>query len=107
MSVKTMRSVLAGLSLLALIAQPATAAEPGSWVLLALDVNMGAVHPRDTLPNLPTPAAGEGLPTFQTRAECQRALRQTIRFYVYPGHVHATGAFGLYLCTDYRTWAHE
>lgn len=102
-----MKSLLTGVALLALIADPAPAAEPGTWVLLALDVNMGAVHPRDTLPNLPTPVAGEGLPTFQTLAQCQRALRQSIRFYAYPGHVHATGAFGLYLRTDYRTWAHE
>jgi hypothetical protein len=88
-------------------AQTPEPTQPGSWVLLALDVFNGAVSPRTALPNLPKPETGEGLPTFHTRAACERALRETIKFYAYPGHVHANGAFGFYLCTDYETWKHE
>ena len=42
-----------------------------TWVLLGLDIHMGAVTTR-TFPDLPTPAHGEGLPTFQTHGSSQR-----------------------------------
>jgi hypothetical protein len=38
-----------------------------TWVLLGLDIHMGAVTTR-SFPDLPTPTHGEGLPTFPTKA---------------------------------------
>jgi hypothetical protein len=75
-----------------------------TWVLLGLDIHMGAVTAR-TFPDLPTPAHGEGLPTFPTKAGCERALLRTMAHFA--GKSHAEGAFGRYLCTDWRTWATE
>ena len=82
----------------------AAASYEDTWVLLGLDIHMGAVTPR-TFPDLPTPAHGEGLPTFPTKAACERALTRTMAHYA--GKSHAAGAFGRYLCTDWRTWATE
>ena len=95
----------AAMGLALALAMPVDAASyEDTWVLLGLDIHMGAVTTR-TFPDLPTPAHGEGLPTFQTKAACQRALGQTMAHYA--GKGHAEGAFGRYLCTDWRTWATE
>lgn len=55
-----------------------------TWVLLGLDIHMGAVTTR-TFPDLPTPAHGEGLPTFRTKAACERALAQIRPWHDTPG----------------------
>jgi hypothetical protein len=87
------------------LATPVNAASyEDTWVLLGLDIHMGAVTIR-TFPDLPTPAHGEGLPTFPSKVSCERALTRTMAHYA--GKSHAEGAFGRYLCTDWRTWATE
>jgi len=75
-----------------------------SWVLLGLDVHMGAVTVRDTATDADTVSVyGEGLPVYRTGAACQVALRHAIQKYA--GRSHAEGNFGRFLCSDYRTWA--
>jgi hypothetical protein len=79
--------------------------ETHSWVLLGLDVNMGAVTVRDTARDADTTSVyGEGLPVFETRAACQAALRHAVRKYA--GRSHAEGNYGSFLCADIRTWTH-
>jgi hypothetical protein len=89
-----------------LISGSATAdslAAPHPWVLLGLDVHMGAVTMRDTAKDADTISAyGEGLPVYQTKAACQTALRHAIRKYA--GLSHAEGNYGNFLCSDIRTW---
>ena len=76
---------------------------PHNWVLLGLDVNMGAVSIRDTAKDADTVSVcGEGLPVYQTKAACEVALSRAIQ--KYSGKSHADGNFGSYLCTDIRTW---
>lgn len=100
---KYLSAVAIGLAVI--LATPVNAASyEDTWVLLGLDIHMGAVTTR-TFPGLPPPAHGEGLPTFRTKAACERALTQTMAQYA--GKSHAEGAFGRYLCTDWRTWATE
>jgi hypothetical protein len=84
---------------------PAQALPPESpWVLLGIDINMGAVTVRDTTRDADTVSVyGEGLPVFPTLAACQAALRHAIQKYA--GLSHAAGNNGLFLCTDWRTWA--
>jgi hypothetical protein len=95
----------AAIGLAVTLATPINAASyEDTWVLLGLDIHMGAITTR-TFPDLPTPAHGEGLPTFPTKAACERALTRTMAHYA--GKSHAEGAFGRYLCTDWRTWATE
>jgi hypothetical protein len=58
-------------------AQPAPPPE-APWVLLGLDIHMGAVTMRDTAADANTVSVyGEGLPVYQTAAACQAALCQT------------------------------
>lgn len=76
---------------------------PHTWVLLGLDVFMGAVSARDTAKDADTVSVcGEGLPVYQTKAACEAALRHAIQ--KYSGKSHAEGNYGSYLCTDIRTW---
>jgi hypothetical protein len=76
---------------------------PHNWVLLGLDVHMGAVSMRDTAKDADTVSAcGEGLPVYHTKAACEVALRHAIK--KYSGKSRADGNFGSYLCTDIRTW---
>jgi hypothetical protein len=85
---------------------PAAAAPPAdaTWVLLGLDINMGAVTMRDTARDADTVSVyGEGLPVYQTAAACNVALRHAIQKYA--GRSHAEGNFGRFLCVDWRTWA--
>jgi hypothetical protein len=82
-------------------AQPAPPAD-ATWVLMGLDIHMGAVTVRDTARDADVVSAyGEGLPVFQSSAACQAALRHAIRKYA--GRSHAGGDFGRYLCVDWRT----
>src|SRR4051794_4521325 len=77
---------------------------PHTWVLLGLDVHMGAVTVRDTAADADTVSIyGEGLPVYQTAAACQAALRHATQKYA--GRSHAEGNFGRFLCVDWRTWA--
>jgi hypothetical protein len=89
-----------------LVASTVQAAPPAdaNWVLLGLDVHMGAVTVRDTAADADTVSVyGEGLPVYRTAAACQAALRHAIQKYA--GRSHAEGNFGRYLCVDWRTWA--
>jgi hypothetical protein len=75
-----------------------------TWVLLGLDVHMGAVTVRDTAADADTISVyGEGLPVYQTATACQVALRHAIQKYA--RRSHAEGNFGRFLCVDWRTWA--
>lgn len=77
--------------------------DPHPWVLLGLDVHQGAVTERDTAEDANTTSIyGEGLPVFQSKADCQAALRRAIQKYA--ERSHAEGNFGNFLCTDIRTW---
>jgi hypothetical protein len=98
--------------LIALVTGIGVAVSPGQaalppespWVLLGLDVFMGAVTARDTARDADTVSVyGEGLPVFPTAAACQMAMRHAIQKYA--GRPHAQGNFGRFLCTDWRTWA--
>jgi hypothetical protein len=61
-----------------------------TWVLLGLDVHMGAVTMRDTDRDADTVSVcGEGLPVYSTKAACQVALRHAIQ--KYSGRSHAEG----------------
>jgi hypothetical protein len=83
------------------LAQPAPPAN-ATWVLIGLDIHMGAVTMRDTTRDADTVSVyGEGLPVFQTQAACRAALHHAIRKYA--GRSHAEGNFGRYLCVDWRT----
>jgi hypothetical protein len=76
---------------------------PHNWVLLGLDVFMGAVTVRDTAKDADTVSVcGEGLPVYQTKAACEVALRHAIQKYA--GRSHGEGNYGHFLCTDFRTW---
>jgi hypothetical protein len=76
---------------------------PHDWVLLGLDLNMGAVTWRDTAKDADTVSIyGEGLPVFETKAACQVALHHAIQKYA--GRSHGEGNLGHYLCTNYDTW---
>ena len=82
----------------------AKAAPPADapWVLLGLDIHMGAVTERDTAVDADTTSVyGEGLPVYQTAAACQVALRHAIQKYA--GRSHAEGNYGRFLCVDWRT----
>jgi hypothetical protein len=82
-------------------AQPAPPAD-ATWVLIGLDIHMGAVTVRDTSRDADTVSVyGEGLPVFQTAAACQAALRHAIQKYA--GRPHAQGNFGRYLCVNWQT----
>ena len=81
-------------------AQPAEA----PWVLLGLDIHMGAVTTRNTAADADTVSVdGEGLPVYQTASACQAALRHAIQKYA--GRSHAEGNYGRFACVDWRTWA--
>src|SRR5205823_13902845 len=74
------------------------------WVLLGLDVHMGAVTMRDTAADADTVSVyGEGLPVYENAAACKAALRHPIQKYA--GRSHAEGNFGRFACVDVRTWA--
>lgn len=74
------------------------------WVLLGVDISMGAVTMRDTATDADTVSVnGEGLPVYQTEAACRRALRHAIEKYA--GRSHAEGNYGRYACVDIRPWA--
>ena len=61
---------------LAKAAPPDCYSPPHTWVLLGLDVHMGAVTMRDTARDADTVSiCGEGLPVYSTKAACQVALR--------------------------------
>jgi hypothetical protein len=76
---------------------------PHTWVLLGLDVHMGAATMRDTRRDADTVSVcGEGLPVYSTKAACQEALRHAIQ--KYSGRSHAEGNYGSFLCTDFATW---
>ena len=76
---------------------------PHTWVLLGIDVHMGAVTMRDTTKDTNTVSVcGEGLPVYSTKAACQTAMRRVIQ--KYSGRSHAEGNFGSFLCTDFMTW---
>jgi hypothetical protein len=78
---------------------------PHTWVLLGLDVHMGAVTMRDTARDADTVSVcGEGLPVSSTKAACQTALRHAIQ--KYSGRSHADGNYGSFLCADFTTWTH-
>src|SRR5713101_3521743 len=82
----------------------AKAAPPAdaTWVLLGIDIHMGAVTERDTAADADTISVyGEGLPVYQTAAACQVALHHAIQKYA--GRSHAAGNFGRFLCVDWRT----
>ena len=84
----------------------AQAAPPtdATWVLLGLDIHMGAVTMRDTAADADTVSVyGEGLPVYQSAAACQAALRHAIQKYA--GRSHAEGNYGRFSCVDWRTWA--
>jgi len=91
-----------------LVARPARSDprdQPHPWVLLGLDVHMGAVTERDTAKDADTVSVyGEGLPVYETKRACQADLRRAI--HKYAGRSHAEGNFGSFLCTDIRTWTH-
>src|SRR5215472_8246296 len=71
-----------------------------TWVLLGLDVHMGAVTLRDTAKDADTVSIyGEGLPVYQTLAACEAALRHAIEKFA--GRSHAEGNFGRFLCVDW------
>jgi hypothetical protein len=85
---------------------PLRAAPPpeAPWVLLGIDIHMGAVTVRDTARDADTVSIyGEGLPVFATARACQVALRHAIQKYA--GRSHSEGNFGRFLCADSRTWA--
>ena len=85
--------------------QPDCYPPPRTWVLLGLDVHMGAVTMRDTARDADTVSVcGEGLPIYSTKAACQAALRHAIQ--KYSGRSHGEGNYGSFLCADYRTWTH-
>lgn len=91
----------AGLVLPAVPALPAEA----PWVLIGLDIHMGAVTVRDTAVDADTVSVyGEGLPVYPTAAACQDALHHAIEKYA--GRSHAEGNYGYFLCLDTRTLAH-
>jgi hypothetical protein len=104
----TIRRILAAVSVAAVIATgSATAADaptqPHPWVLLGVDINMGAVTVRDTAKDADTVSVyREGLPVFRTKEECQFAMRRAIQKFA--GRSHAEGNFGNFLCADVRTW---
>ena len=90
---------------LARAAPPDCYSPPHTWVLLGLDVHMGAVTMRDTARDADTVSiCGEGLPVYSTKAACQAALRHAIQ--KYSGRSHAEGNYGSFLCTDFTTWTH-
>ena len=52
-------------------APPDCSSPPHTWVLLGLDVHMGAVTMRDTDKDADTVSVcGEGLPVYSTKAAC-------------------------------------
>jgi hypothetical protein len=66
---------------------------PHTWVLLGLDVHMGAVTMRDTARDADiVSVCGEGLPVYSSKAACQVALRHAIQ--KYSGRSHAEGNYG-------------
>jgi hypothetical protein len=84
-------------------APPDCNSPPHTWVLLGLDVHMGAVTARDTARDADTVSVcGEGLPVYSSKAACQAALRHAIQ--KYSGRSHAEGNYGSFLCTDFTTW---
>ena len=86
-------------------APPDCFSPPHTWVLLGLDVHMGAVTMRDTDRDADTVSVcGEGLPVYSTKAACQVALHHAIQ--KYSGRSHAEGNYGSFLCTDFMTWTH-
>jgi hypothetical protein len=94
----------AGVAALASVHAHAAPPTDATWVLLGLDVHMGAVTARDTAADADTVSVyGEGLPVYQTAAACQAALRHALRKYA--DKSHAEGNYGNFLCTDLRTWA--
>ena len=83
--------------------QPAPLTD-ATWVLLGLDVHMGAITVRDTAADADTVSVyGEGLPVYQTAAACQVALQHAIQKYA--GRSHAEGNMGRFRCVNWRTWA--
>jgi len=86
-------------------APPDCFSPPHTWVLLGLDVHMGAVTMRDTDRDADTVSVcGEGLPVYSTKAACQVALRHAIQ--KYSGRSHAEGNYGSFLSTDFTAWTH-
>lgn len=94
---KTVFVATAGL--LGLASSPSAQAAPPAeapWVLLGLDIHMGAVTMRDTAADADTVSVyGEGLPVYQTAAACQAALRHAIQKYT--GRSHAEGNYGRFV----------
>ena len=73
-----------------------------NWALLSLYVGMDAVVPVSHFSKGPRPMAGEGVPTFVSKASCETAMKQIIA--VYSGKSHAEGNFNLYQCSNTKTW---
>jgi hypothetical protein len=83
---------------------PAALPPESPWVLLGLNINMGAVTQRDTANDADIVSVyGEGLPVFPTAAACQAALHHAIQKYA--GRSHSQGNFGRFFGADWRTWA--
>jgi hypothetical protein len=73
------------------------------WVLLGLDIHMGAVTMRDTAADADTVSVyGEGFPVYETKGACEGALRHAIRKYA--GRSHAGGNYGRFQCVNWQTW---
>jgi hypothetical protein len=100
---KVVATVAIAIALASASAKADCTTAPHTWVLLGLDVHMGAVTMRDTARDADTVSVcGEGLPVYQTKAACEVALRHAIQKYA--GRSHAEGNFGSFLCTDIRAW---
>ena len=85
------------------IALAITAPAQAQWVLLGVDVHMGAVAIRDIARDLDVrPAAEEGIPTFHDRAACEKDMHRAM--HKYDGLSHAEGNFGRFLCTNLDAW---
>ena len=75
MIVKIFSTAVIPISFVSWLAQAAPPTD-ATWVLLGLDIHMGAVTVRDTAADTVS-VYGEGLPVYQTSAACQAALRAT------------------------------
>jgi hypothetical protein len=100
-----MRRTLAAVTFTLLTVTTIHAAPPADapWVLLGLDIHMGAVTMRNTAVDADTVSVyGEGLPVYPSARACQVALHHAIQKYA--GRAHAEGNYGRFHCVDWRTW---
>lgn len=74
-----------------------------NWVLLGIDVSMGAKFTRDMTKETGLGSdCPDGIPAFSTQKECEVALRRVIARY--SRRSHAAGGDGLYTCSNVDAW---